>query len=179
MFTVGPRIMSRPSAFTSCAIAWPSRCTRSVSHVAAMATPEGNDVVSTFTGALAALVIAELPAHDRTPMGPSAILIAGIPSRSMGADSIQPDPESMVAFSSRVMRFSRSATRCSDRQACDSCTARLWEPGSNALRERCAGSRNQSTRQQNDTAHRNRGTKCAWAELLGQGISPLEIRRQY
>ena len=31
----------------------------------------------------------------------------------MGADSIQPEPESMVAFSSSVMRPSRSATRWS------------------------------------------------------------------
>ena len=44
---------------------------------------------------------------------PSAILIAGIPSRTIGADSIQPDPESIVAFSSRVIRLSRSVTRVS------------------------------------------------------------------
>ena len=43
--------------------------------------------------------MAELPAHERTPMGPSAILMDGIPRRSLGADSIQPEPESMAAFS--------------------------------------------------------------------------------
>src|ERR1700679_3040840 len=78
-----------------------------------MAMPEGNAVESTFTGFAAAFVTAELPAHDRTPNGPSAILIAGIPSRSIGMDSIQPDPASIEAFSSSVMRLSRSATRCS------------------------------------------------------------------
>ena len=75
--------------------------------------PEGNAVVSTFIGLVEELVIAELPIHERTPIGPSAILIAGMPSRSIGADSIQPDPDSIVAFSSSVMRLSRSATRWS------------------------------------------------------------------
>jgi hypothetical protein len=70
-------------------------------------------VVNTFTGLDAEFVMAELPAHERTPIGPSAILIAGIPSRSIGADSIHPDPESMVAFSSKVMLLSRSETRFS------------------------------------------------------------------
>ena len=80
--------------------------------MAAMATPEGNEVEVIF-GSLAALVIAELPIQERTPMGPSAILMAGMPRRSIGADSIQPEPASMVAFSSSVMRLSRSATRWS------------------------------------------------------------------
>src|SRR5579863_9536039 len=113
MLTVGPRIMSRPSAFTSWAMAWPSRWTRAISHVEAIATPEGNEVVSTLTGFVEELVIAELPVQERTPIGPSAILIAGMPRRGMGADSIQPEPESMVAFSSRVMRLRRSCTRWS------------------------------------------------------------------
>src|SRR5579863_7178323 len=77
-----------------------------------MATPEGNDVDRTL-GVLAALVTAELPYHARTPRGPSAILMAGMPSRSMGMDSIHPEPASMEAFSSSVMRPSRSVTRCS------------------------------------------------------------------
>ena len=64
-------------------------------------------------GVLAALVMAELPYQDRTPMGPSAILMAGMPRRSMGLDSIQPEPASMEAFSSRVMRPRRSLTRSS------------------------------------------------------------------
>src|SRR6266700_6844154 len=94
-------------------MACPSRWTRSMSHVEAIATPEGNDVVSTFTGFEDELVIAELPAQERTPVGPSAILIAGIPNRAIGADSIHPEPESIVAFSSSVMRLNRSATRFS------------------------------------------------------------------
>src|SRR5580704_16525211 len=78
-----------------------------------MATPEGNDVDRTL-GVLAALVTAELPYHARTPIGPSAILMAGMPRRSMGIDSIQPEPASMDAFSSSVMRPSRSFTRSSN-----------------------------------------------------------------
>src|SRR5580704_17934246 len=77
-----------------------------------MATPEGNDVDRTL-GVLAALVTAELPYHARTPRGPSAILMAGIPSRSIGMDSIQPEPASIDAFSSNVMRPTRSFTRSS------------------------------------------------------------------
>src|SRR3954463_13363261 len=77
-----------------------------------MVTPEGKEVEVIF-GAVAELVIAELPIQERTPIGPSAILIPGIPRRGMEADSIQPEPASMVAFSSSVMRWSRSATRWS------------------------------------------------------------------
>ena len=78
-----------------------------------MATPEGNEVDCTFSGEPGRPVIAELPAQERTPSGPSAILIAGIPRRGIGVDSIQPEPASIDAFSSRVIRFSRSATRLS------------------------------------------------------------------
>ena len=78
-----------------------------------MATPDGKRVESTFSGEPGRPVIAELPAQERTPSGPSAILIAGIPSRGIGVDSIQPEPASIDAFSSSVMRFSRSATRLS------------------------------------------------------------------
>src|SRR3569833_2236767 len=112
MLPVGPRIMSRPRALVSCAMAWPSRWTSSGFHVAAIATPEGKDVEVIF-GAEAEFVIAELPIHERTPRGPSAILIARIPRRGIEADSIQPEPASIVAFSSRVLRLSRSATRWS------------------------------------------------------------------
>ena len=59
------------------------------------------------------LVTAELPCHDRTPMGPSAILMAGMPRRALGWLSIHPEPASMTAFSSVVMRCNRSATRAS------------------------------------------------------------------
>src|ERR1700759_130469 len=110
---VGPRIISRPSALTSCAMAWASRCTSAVSQLAAIATPDGNDVVSTLTAFADELVIAELPAQERTPMGPSAIFIEGMPRRWIAADSIQPEPASMVAFSLSVIRFSKSCTRWS------------------------------------------------------------------
>ena len=69
----------------------------------------GKAVVSTG----AALVTAEEPVQLRTPIGPSAILIAGMPRRSMGELSIQPEPASMRAFSAAVMRPRRSSTRFS------------------------------------------------------------------
>jgi len=78
-----------------------------------MHTPSGKEVASILTEALADDVTAELPIHERTPIGPSAILMAGIPRRGMGVDSIHPEPASMEAFSCGVMRESRSATRCS------------------------------------------------------------------
>ena len=78
-----------------------------------MATPEGNDVDCTFSGEPGSPVIEELPAHERTPRGPSAILIAGIPKRGIGIDSIHPEPATIDAFSSIVMRLSRSAARFS------------------------------------------------------------------
>ncbi len=62
---------------------------------------------SILTGALVAEVMAELPSQERTPRGPSAILMAGMPRRATGMDSIHPEPASMEISSSRVMRESR------------------------------------------------------------------------
>src|SRR5689334_19687127 len=77
-----------------------------------MAMPAGNAVdVTGFV--LVELVMADEPVQFRTPIGPSAILIAGIPRRATGLLSIQPLPLSISAFSSGVMRLSRSSTRCS------------------------------------------------------------------
>ena len=64
MFTVGPRIMSRPSGLHFLTNRLPSLCTRSVSQVAAMATPAGKAVVVTVFLATSALVSEEGPAHD-------------------------------------------------------------------------------------------------------------------
>ena len=68
MFTVGPRIMSRPSAFTSCATTRAPRATSSGSQLDAMAMPAGNAVVNTC-GVDAAFVTAEDPRQLRTPSG--------------------------------------------------------------------------------------------------------------
>ena len=54
-----------------------------------MATPAGKAVVVTCFLATSALVSEEGPAHDRMPSGPSAILIEGMPSRSIG-DALHP-----------------------------------------------------------------------------------------
>src|ERR1700722_12084514 len=104
MLTVGPRIMSRPIARTSCPIAWPTLCAIAGSHVAANAIPAGKAVL-VKRSALGGFVIAEDPRHDLIPAGPSAILIDGIPSRGTATLSIHPAPLSMLAFSSRVMRL--------------------------------------------------------------------------
>src|SRR6202000_2925266 len=47
------------------------------------------------------------------PKGPSDILMDGIPNRSLGTLCIQSAPASMAAFSSTVIRLSRSCTRWS------------------------------------------------------------------
>ena len=75
-----------------------------------MPIPAGNAV--DMTGAVAAaLVVAEEPAQLRTPIGPSAILMAGMPRRALEWLSIQPAPLSISALSRGVMRPRRSATR--------------------------------------------------------------------
>src|ERR1700677_1450298 len=114
MFTVGPRIMSRPIARTSCPSACPTAWAVAGSQVAATPIPDGNAVLANF-GNLesAALVSAEGPNHDRIPAGPSAILIDGIPSRGIATVSIQFAPLSSETFSSTVIRPSRSSTRFS------------------------------------------------------------------
>src|ERR1700733_8809456 len=101
MFTVGPRIMSRPIARPSCPSACPTAWAVSGSQVAATAIPDGNAVLVIF-GNLesAALVSAEGPYHARTPAGPSAILIDGIPSGGMATVSIQFAPLNNETFSS-------------------------------------------------------------------------------
>ena len=113
MFTVGPRIMSRPRAFISSPIACPSLWSKAMSQVAAIATPAGKAVVVVFIFEPGALVSEEGPAQDLMPIGPSAIFIAGMPSRSFGTLSIQLAPLNMATFSSNVMRLSRSRTRSS------------------------------------------------------------------
>ena len=113
MFTVGPSSMSRPSALNSSAVARAARSTSSGFHVAPIAIPLGKLVAAIRTAALGAFVCAEGPVQFRVPSGPSAILIAGIPSRGIAADSIHDCPASSVAFSSSVIRLSRSFTRSS------------------------------------------------------------------
>src|SRR5689334_25343864 len=97
MLTVGARIMSRPRAFTCWATARASFSTSSTFQVAAIAIPAGNDVARPFAALV--LVEAEEPAQLRTPIGPSAILIAGMPRRALGWLSIQPEPASIAARS--------------------------------------------------------------------------------
>src|ERR1700677_1668573 len=107
MLTVGPRIILRPIAFISSPIAWPTLRAIAGSQVAATAIPAGKAVLlKRWAGD--ALVIAELPRQDLIPIGPSAILIGGIPSRGMAALSIHPAPLNMLALSSSVMRLRRS-----------------------------------------------------------------------
>jgi hypothetical protein len=69
-------------------------------------------VLLNFVVAPSTLVTAEEPVQFLIPIGPSAILIAGIPSLGMGVLSIQPDPLNIAAFSSSVIRPSRSDTLC-------------------------------------------------------------------
>ena len=113
MFTVGPSSMSRPSAADSWPSACPSRFARSTSQAAASAAPDGNAVATTVGSAADSSVLSSRECQLRTPSGPSLILMAGIPRRSLGTVSIQLRPDSMAAFSSALMRPSRSWTRCS------------------------------------------------------------------
>src|ERR1700723_2438724 len=100
MFTVGPRIMSRPIARTSCPKACPTACAIAGSHVAAIAIPEGKAVLVILGNfEFAALVSAEGPYQARIPAGPSAILIDGIPNRGIATVCIQLAPFNSETFS--------------------------------------------------------------------------------
>jgi hypothetical protein len=104
--------MSRPTDLTSWPMTRPSSRASVGSHEAATSMPAGNAVLLKVWTWPSTLVTADEPVQRRMPMGPSAILICGMPRRGTPVLSIQPEPASMATFSSSVMRDNASATLC-------------------------------------------------------------------
>ena len=98
MFTPGPSTMSTPSAIASRPIARPISRSRPRSQVAALHEAVGKQVA-----ALAANAMDSVRWVRRTPWGPSAMRIAGSPSRGSAGVVHAESPVSRAAFSSSVI----------------------------------------------------------------------------
>jgi hypothetical protein len=104
MLMFGPSRTCTPSARASRPIAAAAREMSSGFHVAAIATPVGKAVAAS-------------PRVERTPFGPSAKRIAGMPRRGNAVVEKLSAPATSAAFSFSVRRTSRSVTRCSSAAA--------------------------------------------------------------
>ena len=98
MFTPGPRMTSTFKAIHSSAMASPILRSRSISQVEARQEAVGKQVAGRLDN------ISDLPSGTlRTPCGPSDMVIAGRPSRSICTVVHVLAPVQIAAFSSRVI----------------------------------------------------------------------------